>query len=247
MIVHPCLTGIIVIAYFCWRPLIVFPLEGSYVALSDCSCCSLSCCLLASLSFAREPRSPKTAVMASSGLYLILAVTAIFTCANAAIMGQAITAADIPATAGATTCKANLAAAMTQFAAGGIAAVTEPAGATPSNYIFCMEYKPTAKDTAKIVVHIEPSYLAPIGTLTASPATPQIGGFVNAVYMAGAGMKANGDFGTATYPWDLAAITNAAPANQKTSLVELFMKGTDSYICGCGIATAPTSARRLLQ
>ena len=46
-------------------------------------------------------------------------------------------------------------------------------------------------------------------------------GFTSAVYMAGAGMKANGDFGTATYPWDLAAKTNAMPANQKTSLVEV--------------------------
>lgn len=39
-----------------------------------------------------------------------------------------------------------------------------------------MEYMPTAKDMAKIVVHIEPSYLAPIGTLSASPTTPQIAG-----------------------------------------------------------------------
>lgn len=29
--------------------------------------------------------------------------------------------------------------------------------------------------------------------------------------------------------------------------VQLFSKGTDSYICGCGIATAPTSTRRMLQ
>lgn len=48
-----------------------------------------------------------------------------------------------------------------------------------------------------------------------------LAGFTNAVYMAGAGLKANGDFGTATYPWDLAAISNATPANQKTSLVEV--------------------------
>jgi hypothetical protein len=113
--------------------------------------------------------------MASSGAYLILAVI-YFACANAAPTGQAITAADIPATPGAATCKANLDAAMTQFSAGGIAAVTQVAGATPSNYIFCLEYKPTAEATAKIVLHIEPSYLAPIGTLSASPATPQIAG-----------------------------------------------------------------------
>ena len=39
--------------------------------------------------------------------------------------------------------------------------------------------------------------------------------------MAGAGMMANGDYGLATYPWDLTAKTNAAPANQKTSLIEV--------------------------
>ncbi len=43
--------------------------------------------------------------------------------------------------------------------------------------LFCMEYKPTAKDTAMIVTHIEPTYLkVPFSTLTTSPATPQVAG-----------------------------------------------------------------------
>jgi hypothetical protein len=46
-----------------------------------------------------------------------------------------ITAADIPATPAAATCKANLDAAATQFAAGSIAAVTQIAGATITNYV----------------------------------------------------------------------------------------------------------------
>ncbi len=46
-------------------------------------------------------------------------------------------------------------------------------------------------------------------------------GFVNAVYMVGAATTANGDYGLATYPWDLANKANAAPANQKTSLIEV--------------------------
>lgn len=44
-------------------------------------------------------------------------------------------ATDIPATPAATACKANLDAAAAQFAAGGIAAVTQIAGATTSNYV----------------------------------------------------------------------------------------------------------------
>jgi hypothetical protein len=72
-------------------------------------------------------------------------------------------------------------------------------------------------------------------------------GFTTAVYAAGAGMKANGDYGLATYPWDLSAKTNPAPTTQKTSLLELFSKGADNYICGCGIATAPAATRRMLQ
>jgi len=44
-------------------------------------------------------------------------------------------ATDIPATPVATTCKANLDAAAAQFATGGIAAVTQIAGATISNYV----------------------------------------------------------------------------------------------------------------
>ncbi|CAL8464209.1 g3744 [Coccomyxa elongata] len=187
--------------------------------------------------------------MASSGLYLILAVSAIFTCANAEATGKAITAADIPATPAATTCKANLAAAMTQFAAGGITAVTQVASATPSNYIYCLEYKPSAKDTAVFLLHFEPSYVnVPLGILSANPATPQIAGYIDAAYVAGAGMKANGDYGLVTYPWDLADRANPAPATQKTSLIELFSNGTNSYFCGCGIATrAPISTRRMLQ
>jgi hypothetical protein len=46
-------------------------------------------------------------------------------------------------------------------------------------------------------------------------------GFVNAVYQAAAQMPSNGAYGLATYPWDLANIANAAPANQKTSLLEV--------------------------
>lgn len=43
--------------------------------------------------------------------------------------------------------------------------------------IFCMEYKPTAKDTATIVTHIEPTYVnVPFSTLTTNPATPQVAG-----------------------------------------------------------------------
>lgn len=57
-------------------------------------------------------------------------------------------------------------------------------------------------------------------------------GFTNAVYMAGAGMKANGDFGTATYPWDLAAKTNAMPATQKTSLLEVHPSFSTSLTAG---------------
>lgn len=40
-----------------------------------------------------------------------------------------------------------------------------------------MEYKPTAKDTATIVTHIEPTYVnVPFSTLTTNPATPQVAG-----------------------------------------------------------------------
>ncbi|CAL8471630.1 g11172 [Coccomyxa elongata] len=160
--------------------------------------------------------------------------------------GKAITAADIPATPAATNCKPNLAAAMTQFTAGGIAAVTQVAGATPSNYIYCLEYKPTAKDTAKFVLHIEPSFVnVPFGNIGA--VAPQLPGFINAAYAAGADMKANGDFGLVTYPWDLANKSNPTPTTQKTSLIELFSKGTDSYFVGCGIASATSSTRRMLQ
>ncbi|EIE24831.1 hypothetical protein COCSUDRAFT_53090 [Coccomyxa subellipsoidea C-169] len=186
--------------------------------------------------------------MASSSIYVILAASLLCACVGAAPTGKMITAADIPATPAAATCKAILDGAAVQFAAGGIAAVTQVAGATISNYLFCMEYKPTAKDTAMIVTHIEPTYLkVPFSTLTTSPATPQVAGFVNAVYMVGAATTANGDYGLATYPWDLANKANAAPANQKTSLVERFSTPAASYLCGCGIATAPTSSRRMLH
>ena len=50
-------------------------------------------------------------------------------------MHPQITAADIPATPAAATCKAILDGAAVQFAAGGIAAVTQVAGATISNYV----------------------------------------------------------------------------------------------------------------
>ncbi len=35
------------------------------------------------------------------------------------------------------------------------------------------------------------------------------------------GMTANGAYGLATYPWDLTAISNATPTQQKTSLIEV--------------------------
>ena len=35
------------------------------------------------------------------------------------------------------------------------------------------------------------------------------------------GMTANGAYGLATYPWDLTTISNATPATQKTSLIEV--------------------------
>ena len=46
-------------------------------------------------------------------------------------------------------------------------------------------------------------------------------GYLNGAYLAGAGMKANGDYGLVTYPWDLADKSNPVPATQKTSLVEV--------------------------
>ncbi|KAK9832034.1 hypothetical protein WJX81_000270 [Elliptochloris bilobata] len=69
--------------------------------------------------------------------------------------------------------------------------------------------KPAAKDTAMIDLHIEPSYISVPFSKLLDPAAPQVNGFVTAVYAAGAGTKANGDYGIATYPWNLAAKTNA--------------------------------------
>ncbi len=46
-------------------------------------------------------------------------------------------------------------------------------------------------------------------------------GYIDAAYGAGAGMKANGDYGLVTYPWDLSDRSNPAPATQKTSLIEV--------------------------
>lgn len=57
-------------------------------------------------------------------------------------------------------------------------------------------------------------------------------GYINAAYVAGAGMKANGDYGLVTYPWDLSDKSNPEPATQKTSLVEVLSPFSASLTAG---------------
>ncbi|CAL5223532.1 g6064 [Coccomyxa viridis] len=103
----------------------------------------------------------------------------------------------------------------------------------------------TPNDAATIEVHIEPQFVGvPFSQLLVNPAYPQLKGFVTAVYQAAEGMTANGAYGLATYPWDLTAISNATPTQQKTSLIERLSSATATYACGCGIATAPVSSNR---
>ncbi|CAK0787332.1 hypothetical protein CVIRNUC_010550 [Coccomyxa viridis] len=183
--------------------------------------------------------------MALKIICTLLAVVFVVGYANAASSGKAITAADIPTTPTATTCKANLDAAAAAFAAAGnaITGVKQIAGASKSNYIFCMEIK-DPKDTATIDLNIEPAYVGtPFSTLLTNPAYPQLPAYITAIYQAAAAMTPGG-YGLATYPWDLSNIANATPADQKTSLLEKLSSGTANYVCGCGISTAPVSSTR---